>query len=63
MEEVKVSLTWGEASLGDSIRTTMPEVMDGMPERPQWRTKRAKSVETVTEIQDRFISLQGFKFN
>ena len=50
-----------KGSLGNTIATLADDFHGGA--KSDWQMKKAKSVQTIIEIHNRFASLQGFKLN
>ncbi|XP_068479395.1 uncharacterized protein [Phaseolus vulgaris] len=62
MQERKVELTCGEASVANSILTLVGEIQHGLSEKSKWERKKANSVQRVAEIQEKFTTLRGLTF-
>jgi len=62
MQERKVELTCGEASVANSILRLVGEIQHGISEKSKWELQKANSVQRVAEIQKKFITLTGLTF-
>ncbi|BAT97702.1 hypothetical protein VIGAN_09122300 [Vigna angularis var. angularis] len=62
LQERKVELTSGESSVANSILKLVGEIQQGLSEKSKWELKKAISVQSVAEIQEKFITLRGLTF-
>ena len=62
LQERKVELTCGEASVANSILKLVGEIQQGLSEKSEWELKKTFSVRRVAEIQEKFITLRGLTF-
>ncbi|XP_022642116.1 uncharacterized protein LOC106773477 [Vigna radiata var. radiata] len=62
LQERKVELTSGESSVANSILKLVGEIQQGLSEKSKWELKKTISVQSVAEIQEKFITLRGLTF-